>query len=514
MQSYAASIFPDQRGPAQSDPAPADATGVALDIHSSGELVLWPWGFTFTPSPNATAFATLGRKLAFFNGHTPLVTREFTTVDGDSLDHYYGELGIAGLAYELGTQFFEDCSFFEANILPGNLDSLLYAAKVARTPYLTPAGPEALSAAVSPSSVTAGELVLLTATVDDTRFNNSNGSEPTQKVAAAEAFVGLPPWDAGSLPLAMAASDGTFDQGVEAVETTIDTTGLTAGRHLLYVRGADTAGNEGVVAAAFLDVEAPCTVDADCDDGLFCNGAETCAAGVCQAGGDPCPGQSCDEAGDLCVPLVCDDDGVCESGEDCGNCPGDCPSLPLPAASCGNGLCEAGDGEDCVSCPQDCDGVQSGKPSGRFCCGFGGDTPVGCGDARCTSGGFDCTEIPQGSGGNTCCGDLVCELPEDGFSCELDCGAPPFCGDGSCDAGEDSCSCPSDCGTPPATEVGLCTDGVDNDCDLVADCADPDCDGIDPACQAVDCSTFGDKSSCNAQADCRWNNKDKVCVPN
>ena len=45
----------------------------------------------------------------------------------------------------------------------------------------------------------------------------------------------------------------------------------------------------------------PCTGDPDCDDGLFCNGAETCVAQSCQAGNDPCPGQSCDEGTDQCV---------------------------------------------------------------------------------------------------------------------------------------------------------------------------------------------------------------------
>ena len=44
-----------------------------------------------------------------------------------------------------------------------------------------------------------------------------------------------------------------------------------------------------------------CTVNADCDDGLFCNGAETCNAGVCQAGSTPCPGQGCDEQNDVCT---------------------------------------------------------------------------------------------------------------------------------------------------------------------------------------------------------------------
>ena len=205
-------------------------------------------------------------------------------------------------------------------------------------------------------------------------------------------------------------------------------------------------------------------------------------------------------------------DGTCEAGETCSSCAADCPSFPLGGATCGNGLCEAGDGEDCVSCAADCNGVQSGKPSGRFCCGFGGSNPVGCGDAACTSGGFMCTETPQGGGGSTCCGDFVCEGPEDGFNCPLDCGAPPACGDATCDPGEDACSCAADCGAPPASEAGLCTDGADNDCDLAVDCDDTDCDGVDPACQAVDCSAFGDKSSCRAEPSCRWDNRTKTCV--
>lgn len=206
-------------------------------------------------------------------------------------------------------------------------------------------------------------------------------------------------------------------------------------------------------------------------------------------------------------------DAVCEAGEDCNSCPADCPSYSVGGASCGNGLCEAGDGEDCLSCPSDCAGQQSGKPSGRFCCGFGGENPVGCADAACTSGGFACTETPVGGGGSTCCGDFACEAPEDGFNCSLDCGAPPVCGDLTCDPGEDVCSCASDCGTPPADEVGACTNGEDDDCDGDVDCNDTDCAG-DPACQAVDCSSFTDKNSCNAEATCHWSNKDKVCLPN
>ncbi|MCZ6649767.1 MAG: hypothetical protein O7D35_03795, partial [Acidobacteria bacterium] len=51
-----------------------------------------------------------------------------------------------------------------------------------------------------------------------------------------------------------------------------------------------------------------CAVDPDCDDGLFCNGAETCLATVCQPGTPPvvedgigCTDDICDEAGEVVV---------------------------------------------------------------------------------------------------------------------------------------------------------------------------------------------------------------------
>ena len=60
-----------------------------------------------------------------------------------------------------------------------------------------------------------------------------------------------------------------------------------------------------------------CTVDADCDDGAFCNGAETCNSGSCFAGSAPCGGSEiCDEGADLC--LACAPAGAsCSSNADC-----------------------------------------------------------------------------------------------------------------------------------------------------------------------------------------------------
>jgi hypothetical protein len=56
----------------------------------------------------------------------------------------------------------------------------------------------------------------------------------------------------------------------------------------------------------------------------------------------------------------------------------------------------------------------------------------------------------------------------------------PGCGDAVCASNEDRCNCPGDCGPAPAAET-LCNDGIDEDCDGNADCADADCSS-DPAC--------------------------------
>ena len=68
-------------------------------------------------------------------------------------------------------------------------------------------------------------------------------------------------------------------------------------------------------------VAVECSVDADCDDGKFCNGTETCVGGSCQSGGDPCPGQGCDEGSDACVSCSGNKASCSVNGDCCsGNC--------------------------------------------------------------------------------------------------------------------------------------------------------------------------------------------------
>src|SRR5690606_12446627 len=116
--------FDDRRGPGTNDAAPADTTGVFIDIHSYAKLVLWPWGYTDTLAPNSTALATLGRRFAWYNGYKAEQSVGLYPTDGTTDDFAYGELGVAAYTIELGNAFFEACGSFENNVLDQNIGLL------------------------------------------------------------------------------------------------------------------------------------------------------------------------------------------------------------------------------------------------------------------------------------------------------------------------------------------------------------------------------------------------------
>ncbi|NLH47116.1 MAG: hypothetical protein GX444_00785 [Myxococcales bacterium] len=79
------------------------------------------------------------------------------------------------------------------------------------------------------------------------------------------------------------------------------------------------------------DIENGCMLvmnTASCDDGIYCNGTDTCSGGSCHSAGNPCPENgnvcdgmtSCDEAGDQCVTSAaptCNDGLYCNGVETC-----------------------------------------------------------------------------------------------------------------------------------------------------------------------------------------------------
>ncbi|MEK6675009.1 MAG: proprotein convertase P-domain-containing protein [Planctomycetota bacterium] len=103
---------------------------------------------------------------------------------------------------------------------------------------------------------------------------------------------------------------------------------------------------------------AGCTTNPQCDDGLFCNGAETCVSGSCQAGTAPncddgvaCTTDACNESTDSCTHTAnnaaCNDGLFCNGAETCNVTLGcQAGSDPCPGQTCNESTdtCSSGSG--------------------------------------------------------------------------------------------------------------------------------------------------------------------------
>jgi hypothetical protein len=266
VRDYVTSLFPDQKPPGDFEAAPNDATGVFLDFHSFGNLALYPPGSTDLPAGNKKELETLGRKFGYFSGvdgEAYNVTQWIDGLyasDGDSMSWVYDELGISSHTLELGTKFFQDTESFEETIVLEMMPALMYAAKTAYRPYQQPAGPETLEVNTDQTQVVTGTEVTLSATADDTRYNDGesseldSGNEPVQNIAQARYTIDTPPWLEGAEFFNLESADGKLDSSVEELTAKIDTSNLSPGRHTIFVESQDANGNFGVPSAVFIDV--------------------------------------------------------------------------------------------------------------------------------------------------------------------------------------------------------------------------------------------------------------------
>ncbi len=236
-----------------------------------------------------------------------------------------------------------------------------------------------------------------------------------------------------------------------------------------------------------------CTTDADCDDAVFCNGAETCGEdGACVAGEAPCTAEYCDEENDVCYECIADAD--CDDGDLCTDDTCVDNVCDYADVDCGDNFCDPADGE-CVECLADTD------------C----DDGDACTDDACTDGVCENTDVECEEG--EICVEGVCELActEDADCDDEDACTTDTCTDGicvyedvTCDD-EDLCTtdtCDPDTGCVYAdvecedgyecdAETGECVEieeiacEEDADCDDEVDCTDDTC-GEDGFCDFTD----------------------------
>ncbi|MCC8363822.1 hypothetical protein LK996_12135 [Lysobacter sp. A6] len=249
---YRGGVLPDQR--TDNGAAPTGYPGIFLDIHSFSRLVLWPWSSTSAVSPNAGALQTLGRRLAYFNNYQPKQWIGLYPADGTNTDTVYGLTGAPSYTIELGQAFFESCSTFESTTYPQNLAALKYAARTLGAPYWYPRGPDTTGISRSAASVKRGTYFTVSAWVDDTRFNQSQGAEPVQNITEARLYLDSRPWVAGNTSFVMRPGDGAFNSPREHVYLSIPTGNLALGTHYAFVRGLDASGAGGTPQAVYFTV--------------------------------------------------------------------------------------------------------------------------------------------------------------------------------------------------------------------------------------------------------------------
>jgi len=226
--------------------------------------------------------------------------------------------------------------------------------------------------------------------------------------------------------------------------------------------GRDAAGDGGVVTR---DGGSSCSAPSECQDGLFCNGAEACAPGApgadprgCVAGTPPCPSDVCDETAAMCSRSCgCDTDAECDDHVACNG-----------VERCTASFCAPGAPVSCTS-PETC--VETA----------GGVCGIACArDTDCDDGTF-CNGAERCDGGRcapprsaACAAPWVCF--EDADLCG--CADSSACDDGLFCDGLEGCNTTSHrCMTLPVTcsSGSICLEGRDrcqSSCTVDADCDD------------------------------------------
>lgn len=281
-------------------------------------------------------------------------------------------------------------------------------------------------------------------------------------------------------------------------------------------------------------VGAPVANGTACDDGLFCNGDDTCQQGECLVHGtDPCAGnlgdadadcsESCDESTDSCTARdtngsACDDGLFCTESDTCFN--GGCLGLGTPCAgavgdgdadcseSCDESTrsCTANDAEG-VPCSDGlyCDGEDSCDGAGNCsahtgdpCAGRAGDGDADCSES-CNEASASCSGADPA--GTSCSDGLWCDGTDtcDGSGgCTQHTGDPCPGADGdtncreSCDESSDSC----DAADPDGS---TCRPGSDATCDPSETCSAGVCAPDTKAAAGTPCS---DGNACDGDEAC------------
>lgn len=404
---------------------------------------------------------------------------------------------------------------------------------------------------------------------DDTACSDGlfcNGAE------SCDAALGCQPGVAIDCNDAIGCTDDTCDEDADACAFAADDAVCQDGT---FCNGAETCDPvQGCIDGAPVDCNdlIACTtdacnegagqcdhdpVDAACDNGVFCDGAEACSPGVgctdgapivCPSDGVACTDDTCNENDDACESVLDNDN--CNAGQFCtaGGCIDGSP-CSVDDGVLGNPACDDGLGcngaEICADLPGPADQCQPGV---AIACG----DPIGCTIDSCVEPGV-CEHAPVDglcANGNPCDGEEVCapmqgciDGPDldcdDGVACTVDVCVVNFgcnnisadenCDDGVFCNGAETCDlalgcqdappvvCPSDgiaCTVESCDEqANTCTAVPDDDLCPCGQACNPGAGGCDDSCSPATCDghVYQCGNCLDDDADCDVDANDSNC---
>lgn len=119
---------------------------VAIDFHTYSELILWPFGYTYTDIPadmtadDRNTMATVGQAMAATNGYTPEQASDLYITDGTINDWLYGVHDILNYTFEMYPTSSAGGGFYPPDeVIPAqttrNRQAVLYLLDQAACPY-------------------------------------------------------------------------------------------------------------------------------------------------------------------------------------------------------------------------------------------------------------------------------------------------------------------------------------------------------------------------------------------
>ncbi|MCZ6653391.1 MAG: calcium-binding protein [Planctomycetota bacterium] len=266
-----------------------------------------------------------------------------------------------------------------------------------------------------------------------------------------------------------AGTNGTVTDGATASPSVTPT---AAGTVTVTAMATDEAGDTVTGSCEFEATAEPCTDDADCDNGDFCDGTETCDtdAGSCVAGTDQCTGanQTCDEVTNGCI-TACTDDTDCDDGDPC-NGAEVCNDLPASGMVCVDGTAPTCDDSDaCTDDSCDTSNADADPDTGCVNTAMTCDAGETCVDGTCKK---DCVSASDCDDSDPCTDDSCVALTCDNTA--KDCDDGDFCtGTETCNADTGDCESSGD----PCDALTESCNETDDVCDLDVSCVDDtDCD--------------------------------------